>query len=268
MNTMSEETTGQPEAVPQFELYGRKFHATEEAIGAMLCFKEGEPEASDTGPFGMVEEMKNFVAMTRDKKYLLDIGALYGVFSLVFTADREPDEEEPQRRAVALEPSGEAMEVLRQQRQLNPDKNISALQIFAGEQVGRQVSCYKDWRHLVAGKGQGSTEEVVVTELPIDALFACPDVMKIDVEGYECAVLRGARKTIEANRPLIFLEVHGGSLEQHGESLETLWQIIADYGYVVHSYGGLVHKTAEEIQGMPRVVCVHESELYEGRAVN
>ena len=36
-----------------------------------------------------------------------------------------------------------------------------------------------------------------------------PDALKIDVEGHELAVLRGASATIETHRPLVVVEVHG-----------------------------------------------------------
>ena len=36
-----------------------------------------------------------------------------------------------------------------------------------------------------------------------------PDFVKVDVEGFEDEVLRGARRTIEAHRPALMVEVHG-----------------------------------------------------------
>jgi FkbM family methyltransferase len=44
-----------------------------------------------------------------------------------------------------------------------------------------------------------------------------PDVVKIDVEGAEMEVLRGARATLARHRPTIFLSTHGA--EVHRESL-------------------------------------------------
>jgi len=46
---------------------------------------------------------------------------------------------------------------------------------------------------------------------PLD-MFGIKDVsfIKIDVEGFELEVLKGARATIEASRPIIFVEVHAG----------------------------------------------------------
>jgi FkbM family methyltransferase len=59
--------------------------------------------------------------------------------------------------------------------------------------------------------GTGAGQRVVTVTL--DSLlhhFPCPQVLKIDVEGMEYAVLKGARKVLQA-RPVIFCEV----TEQH-----------------------------------------------------
>jgi hypothetical protein len=58
----------------------------------------------------------------------------------------------------------------------------------------------------------GETSAARVRTEKIDALvaggMAPPDLMKIDVEGAEAAVIRGAARTIDAQRPLMLIEVH------------------------------------------------------------
>lgn len=44
-----------------------------------------------------------------------------------------------------------------------------------------------------------------------------PDLVKIDVEGAELAVLRGARRTIRSHRPTLLIELHGTNLEVANE---------------------------------------------------
>jgi hypothetical protein len=47
--------------------------------------------------------------------------------------------------------------------------------------------------------------------------FGTPDVLYLDVEGYEQHVLAGARRTLESQRPDCFVEVHvGAGLETFG----------------------------------------------------
>ena len=54
------------------------------------------------------------------------------------------------------------------------------------------------------------------------------DVVKIDVEGAECAVLRGAQKFLEKFKPIIFLEVH---VDKSFGSVfyKDVWDIVSKY---------------------------------------
>jgi len=60
----------------------------------------------------------------------------------------------------------------------------------------------------------------VVTIDGLSAEFGAPDVLYIDVEGFECEVLKGARRTLEAYTPDCFVEVHlQMGLERYGGSV-------------------------------------------------
>jgi hypothetical protein len=54
---------------------------------------------------------------------------------------------------------------------------------------------------------------------------------KIDVEGFETRVLRGARKTIAANMPVMLIEVNDGALVRAETSREELLSMIETFGY-------------------------------------
>ena len=70
---------------------------------------------------------------------------------------------------------------------------------------------------------RNAAPESAIDIVPIDSLQAAPDLLKIDVEGMAVAALKGAKQTIEAHRPAIYIEAKGA--ERKG------LDIIKDWGY-------------------------------------
>jgi FkbM family methyltransferase len=58
-----------------------------------------------------------------------------------------------------------------------------------------------------------------------------PEIVKIDVEGAELGVLRGARGTVSRCRPAVFLSVHPRQITLLGETVEALADLIESLGY-------------------------------------
>jgi hypothetical protein len=58
-----------------------------------------------------------------------------------------------------------------------------------------------------------------------------PTHVKIDVEGEEDAVLRGGEATLRCDRPIVFLELHGGILRKSGRSALAVLDRLRSYGY-------------------------------------
>jgi hypothetical protein len=79
------------------------------------------------------------------------------------------------------------------------------------------------------GLGIGG-ERVEMTTLDTVGLGAV-SFMKLDVQGSETAVLRGARALIDASRPFMFLEVEEVQLRDRGSSAEELVKLVFDMGY-------------------------------------
>ncbi|MBT5881866.1 MAG: FkbM family methyltransferase [Rhodospirillaceae bacterium] len=65
-----------------------------------------------------------------------------------------------------------------------------------------------------------------------------PDVIKINTQGAEFGVLKGAEATIRAAQPTIFLSVHPQYLEILGSSVDELSKLIDDLWYVCVNYLG------------------------------
>ncbi len=64
------------------------------------------------------------------------------------------------------------------------------------------------------------------------------DLMKIDVEGAEVRVLRGARRTIERFAPLIVFEVCPAWLAKMNTSPAELFAELVGHGYTIHPLPG------------------------------
>jgi FkbM family methyltransferase len=78
-----------------------------------------------------------------------------------------------------------------------------------------------------------------------------PDLIKIDVEGFEMEVLQGMLETISSEHPKLMIEV-----TRHPEEV---WQILQSRGYVVFGEELRLIGTAKELHG--NVFCMH-SEIH------
>lgn len=229
-------------------------------VGQAKVFHRGLPEANDTGLDGHVREMESFIKNTENLKSILDVGACSGLFSVIFTRNQGS-------RAIAIEPSPFGFPTLTATIAFNPDRHITAINEFVGDVTGRQVQCTKVYVHIIADYGGGDEwhkrwcgkslepTHVTLTERRIDDMdIPAIDCLKLDVEAYECQVLRGAKLTIKKNRPVIFLEAHIASLEAHGESADSLLKILLDYGYRIEDFDGLPVTTLNN-NSIKRVTC-------------
>jgi FkbM family methyltransferase len=64
------------------------------------------------------------------------------------------------------------------------------------------------------------------------------DFVKLDVDGFECEVLEGARQCLTEFRPTILLELAPYCLREHGASLEGLVGLLHDRGYRLTKLNG------------------------------
>lgn len=72
-----------------------------------------------------------------------------------------------------------------------------------------------------------STVDVAVAEAGLTRV----DFIKIDVEGYEPAVLRGALRTLERFRPALLIEIEDRHLEKFRATSATIVDLLAPHGY-------------------------------------
>ena len=184
----------------------------------------------------MVVEMNRFIELTLDKQHLLDVGALHGIFSLVFSST------DPAKESIAVDASPIAFARLLYNVHKNRLSNVTPVECALSAESG-VIRMHYEWEHaVVAGTGVNESSGVSVEKRTGDELCASlgfePDVIKIDVEGHEVKVFKGLREIINRCRPLIFLEVHPSRIRQEGDRLENLTQILSEFGYRAELTGG------------------------------
>ena len=91
-------------------------------------------------------------------------------------------------------------------------------------------------------------QTVSVPAVPLDSLagelgLRRVDLIKIDVEGAECRVLRGAQETLGRHRPILVLEAQPASLRVMGDDIGSLLMVLEDMHYAVCRF--------DEATGMP-----------------
>ena len=141
-----------------------------------------------------------------------DIGANIGFFSVI--AARLTG---PAGRVIAFDPLEQNTKRIRHNSELNA-MQITVRQLAVGAEDGTAtfvVSEVSSWGRLKsAGESARKQGEMDVPVRRLDSLVRegtvpPPDLLKIDVEGAEEFVLRGAAGTIQLLKPVLLIELHG-----------------------------------------------------------
>jgi FkbM family methyltransferase len=177
-----------------------------------------------------VEEMHYFIEIAEQKKLLFDVGSASGIFSQIFcTLGNE-------KKAIAYEPSQKMNQVAKKLFDLNNCRDRVELNECAiGKEDGYiQLSQENNgFMQVVTTANSVATNQVcqVKIDSECDRLGIYPDIIKIDIEGYELEALLGAKETLSQYKPTIFLELHLNYLEERGVNPKTVIDYLQDHHY-------------------------------------
>jgi FkbM family methyltransferase len=151
-----------------------------------------------------------------------DVGANLGFFALLGAHMTGPE-----GRVLAFEPAPDNAAAIRHNAEVNGLLNVEVVEkavAAAGGEGRLQVVDDQSWSKLEEYGAHPGTEQVL--SVPVIALddeisagaLPPPDVVKIDVEGAEIAVLEGMARTLAEHRPAIICELH----DTHREFVEHM----------------------------------------------
>jgi FkbM family methyltransferase len=182
-------------------------------------------------------EFHNFVKYCEKSMCLFDIGASYGAFSFVAAHFGGT--------AIAVDPSPIATKLIKVQVRLNRyDQNIRIVEACVSDTSGEaemlSSGVFSDGYFRMM-RGRSSRELTKTRAVTIDQLtdeFGSPTHIKIDVEGHEAAVLRGAKRTLARRSPLLFLELHNEMIRSEGNDPGRVLEDLAEMNYEMLSVDG------------------------------
>ncbi|MFN3704670.1 MAG: FkbM family methyltransferase [Thermoflexales bacterium] len=180
-----------------------------------------------------------FARSLRPDTVFLDIGAYIGQYTLLAAKYA------PQGQVIACEPHPESFARLAAHLSRNHLKNAFALQrAVGGQRVERALLCLSDQISDSEITLQPSDESFIeVPMITLDEIvhefgLQKVDLVKIDVEGMEGAVLRGAEETLSRFRPLLIIELDRSREEVWGDSPEAILTYLERMGYALHFWAG------------------------------
>lgn len=196
------------------EAYGLVFSvpANDTAVGASLV-RHGE--------FAKPELDFLLAAAAEGGGAFLDVGANVGAIALPFAAQRRD------WRVLTLEPHPGLYDLLRRTAMQNGLTNVATLRAAAGAQSEMVSFPCPSLEHAInyGDLGFHNAEEIPRTPTQMVALDDLDDpqirLVKIDAQGYEPHVLKGASRLLEQVRPVWFIEA-ATDLQVSAEVVRTL----------------------------------------------
>jgi FkbM family methyltransferase len=180
-------------------------------------------------------ELRELHRLVEPGQVAVDVGAHYGNYTI-----RLADLVGSHGRVVAVEPQRTARQVLERNIRLNRLSHVSVASCALGPSTGaRALHHHPDPTRASLGAFDEDHGSEPVEVMRLDDLLNAVGVtdvgyLKIDVEGAEVDVLRGATRTIERSRPLIQFEHLPSRARSLGHDDADTWDELAGRGYRLH----------------------------------
>ena len=181
-------------------------------------------------PGAETEEVRFWRGLDLRGKVVYDIGAFHGLLALHFARQAT--------QVICFEPNSSNRARLQENLTLNAISNVLVRDVGLGDVESNEELT---WNPSMPGGGtldskgrsgilsglEVRTEVVRVVRLDDDrerSHLPAPDLIKIDIEGFELQALQGGRATLDAFHPALYIEMHG---ETWNEKLRKVAAIVA-----------------------------------------
>ena len=165
---------------------------------------------------------KKFWLDTIKKEWVvLDIGANVGIFSCLFS--------KLAKHVYSFEPIKETLEKLRVNLQANGcTDNVTIVDKAVSDKQGEYIDeIHSQWGY----KTENKQFSFITIDNWVNENNVKVDAMKIDVDGYDYEVLKGAIKTIQEQHPVIVVEIQASALDTRDYVPKDIHKFMEDLHY-------------------------------------
>ena len=196
------------------------------------------PRARDVSEKYELDVWRALMAELRTGDTFVDVGAYIGLYTIAVGLRLRGS-----GRIIAFEPDNHNFSLLQQHVRLNGlEKQIELHQCAVSDKDGQ--CCFSaECSALSRLVSPGANHATIIQVITLDSVFAGEriDILKIDVEGYEEMVLRGAYDLLRspARRPrAVFVEVHPYAWPSLGTTSASLLSLLSASGYHAETPSG------------------------------
>lgn len=181
-----------------------------------------------------------FLDLIQDGDIVIDVGANIGEYSLIAAQKVKQN-----GQVISIEPLKETVQTLKNNFQLNNFSNFEIINKVIGNET-KKVNLYKQLDGGTMGfvdssltgrnfNKAGEVEMTTIDEILLTRNLENVKVMKIDIEGYEFELLKGAKESLK-NKKIknLIIEVHVNYLKEKGISEKQFYDYLREQGYVVN----------------------------------
>jgi FkbM family methyltransferase len=183
----------------------------------------------------LIQKFYSLLAAHDDFFVAIDLGAQTGSFSLLAKYF-------PNSTWHAFEPLQEAATALKENLILNDIRNVSVYQMAASNFCGQatlKMPTMNEWGLSTLGSNVlrfTPALERKIDCIDLDSFVATQQIkkvhfMKLDTEGSELCILRGAQKTIMRDHPIMIMEYNETNMRQCGALKQDIDDFLTEMGY-------------------------------------
>lgn len=202
--------------------------------GSKFYVRKGETGLTGNIYTGLHEftDMSFLLHLLRSDDLFIDVGANSGSYTILASAVSRA-------RTISIEPVKSTYLRLQRNIELNNIESLcDALNIGIADQNGLMwmTGDQDTTNHLLINSVNDASEEVTVKTLDQITHGKNPLLIKIDVEGWEMPVLKGASHTLEDSSLLAVILELNGSGETFGFSDSEIIDVMHTFGFVEYTY--------------------------------